>query len=296
MHNFNLQLSGSTGSGKTSFVKYLLSKTPRYFVFDPFAEYNGLKAWYSSKFEQTAEHLLRNHSAKNYRVVFQGDSDAIWESLGESDDQILDEFRAVLRQLLYTMHYYKAPPLGLVLEESHFYVMPDSRREPWPEIRSLYRFAGRRSSISSINIVQSHTDIAPEVRQGAATYVAMRNTDPPVSLVRQFGDDLAALKPFQPGAIPKPGTHYLTIPSNIDVIETWFQTMAGNHVLIRTDGGSDQGNASGDNGSKSDSENGTGSADGDLADAESVNPNSPESQIHSDDSNSDSDQGSKTVV
>lgn len=234
MHNFNLQLSGSTGSGKTSLVKYLLATTPRYFVFDPFEEYKGLNAWYTTKFETATEHLLRNHSAANYRVIFQGDSAAIWESIGdgENDEEILTEFRYMLRQLLYTMHFHNAPPLGLILEESHFYTMPDSRREPWPEIRSLYRFAGRRSSISSINIVQSHTDIAPEVRQGAATYVALRNTDPPVSLTRQFGDQLGALKPYQPGMKPETGVHYLTIPSGIDIIETWSQTMKGNHVLV----------------------------------------------------------------
>lgn len=231
MRNINAQISGVTGAGKTAFVHYLMDRTDRYVVFDPYDDYAREMGEPFTDFDSASRYLCRYHSDPDLRMILKADTEGIWDNLDDPrSDQTLLMYRAFLNLLLYTQHFHKAPPIGLILEEAYLYTEEGTAREPWPEIASLYRFAGRRAHVSSISTFQQSSDIDPRMRRASRIVVGMMDSSPPTDYLRLFGSDaskLASLQFLQYNTKPILGTHYLTSPAGLDIVQLWTSYFDG---------------------------------------------------------------------
>lgn len=204
MKNLNLLILGATGAGKTSFARYLLSLTPRAFVFDPADDYDDGAIFYD--FESALEFYQRNCRA-DYHLIYRGDR--------ETYDAWLD--------ILYeSQRHMELPPVGVWLEESSYY---SSSHTIGPLMDQIYT-KGRRQRISVVTVTQRDTQIHTIIRANSHVWVTMRQRKFSTDVKEMFTPDeldrIPTLETFTPvSGAPIEGTHYIMDQPNYPLVESW---------------------------------------------------------------------------
>lgn len=208
MKNLHGLVTGTTGSGKSTFVRELLRDLPRWIAIDPQGDYQDTADRHTDHLPQLAEWLIAHRSASRFRVSF-----------GASEDH---EAAAALSMLwaAYELEPSRPPPLLVVVDEAHLWTDP---RRMMPELGRLVR-AGRKWGLALLSITPRDVDIHRDLRVLAAVKVAFRQDG-------GFSDDFA--KSWFAGRLeevtqlapldwprersPSAGRHYLTSPRDLDI-------------------------------------------------------------------------------
>lgn len=194
-------VAGQIGSGKTSYVKWLLSVAPRAVVLDKIEEYEaGTPAYSFAEFAALYGKLRR----ADFQITIRSASDS-------------DQLRSL--GLLYaTQRAEELPPVLVVMEEASYY----SSNRQIPEVVQEVATKGRHALLSVLYLVQHDTQIHPLIRQNIRWLVAFRQRKPGPDIRGAFTReeltrirDLADYSP--PLGAPVYGEHYLTDPPEFDV-------------------------------------------------------------------------------
>lgn len=208
MNNLNIMVMGQTGAGKTSFAKWLLSFTPRAFLFDPLDDYEDGAIFYD--FKEASDFWLSNLEA-DYHLIYRGERET---------------YPAWLDMLYETQRRMDLPPLAIFMEESSFY---SSSHVIPPELDAIYT-KGRRQKISVVTVVQRDTQINPVIRAQSPLWVTMRqrkfSTDTKQLFTGEELDRIPNLETFTPvSGNPIEGTHYIPDQPDFPIREKWSEIM-----------------------------------------------------------------------
>lgn len=208
MRNAVLTVLGQKGAGKTTFTRYLLSKTTRAVVVDRFLEYEGVTA---ARLEPAVDYLAVNWRGP-FRLVCRFTSDL--------------HYRELFRFVDYTAQRCPTLPLSLLIEEADFFARTNYIE---PSLGSLYAY-GRHWAISLLSVARLDTNLHRSVIGNSDVLVCFRTRKLSGDMRERFTSAdqqrLLHLETLRPGVEPQKGRHYLTFPEDEDPVAVWIGAQA----------------------------------------------------------------------
>jgi len=211
LKNLNTLLIGTTGSGKTTLAKRMLSCSPRAIVLDTESEYEDGAVM--EDFRQAVE-FMRDTRRTDFHLIFR--SDSVHELFGIMD-------------CCYQMQRLESlPPLAIFLEEASLY---STSHELDPILERLMT-KGRRQCLNVVTVCQWESQQHVMIRAMSRLWVALQQYTLSGDMQKRFSvgqrSDIMTLEPLVPGVEPEYGKHYVTSPPEFDVQGAWIEAVTFN--------------------------------------------------------------------
>lgn len=177
MKNEVIFVSGQRGSGKTFWVQNLVSKLPRFLIYDSLGEYEGAR-----RFEEIDD--LLDHASRSGPGFF----DAIFDPLDPTDSEDFDIFCRVARAL---------GNLYVIIEEFDLFATPFNIPL---ELQALIKY-GRHRGINVVGVSRRPAEVSRLFTSQATRFILFRQIEPRDvqyfrSIIGVAADLLPTLEPF----------------------------------------------------------------------------------------------------
>lgn len=203
MRNCTLTILGQKGSGKTTFARLLLVRTPRAVVVDRFQEYDGAAV---SSFPAALDYLAANWRGR-FRLACR-----FYQDL---------HHRELFRYIILTARRCPTLPIALLIEEADFFADPHGIE---PVVDYLYKY-GRHWQLNIVSIARGDTDLHRSIINNTDCFIIFRQRRFSGNMRNLFApSDLAhlpSLETLTPNVTPEKGVHFLTYPPEADPFALW---------------------------------------------------------------------------